>query len=157
MPARFWALAAICSILPDADTLGFWLGVPYDSTFGHRGFTHSFLFAAIIGLLVVELFFSDAPRFSREWWTLALFFFLATASHTLLDMTTNGGLGVALFSPFSNERYFLPWRPVKVSPIGVASFFSARGIAVIVSEMLWIWLLATVMVAVEMWRRMVGR
>jgi hypothetical protein len=37
--------------------------------------------------------------------------FLATASHGVLDATTNGGLGVAFFSPFDNRRYFLPWRP----------------------------------------------
>ena len=27
-----------------------------------------------------------------------------------------GGLGVAFFSPFSNARYFLPWRPIRVAP-----------------------------------------
>lgn len=32
---------------------------------------------------------------------------------------TDGGLGVAFFSPFDNKRYFLPWRPIRVSPISV--------------------------------------
>jgi hypothetical protein len=34
--------------------------------------------------------------------------FLATAGHGLLDAMTNGGLGLAFFSPFDNHRYFLP-------------------------------------------------
>jgi inner membrane protein len=146
MPARFWALSAACAVLPDADALGFYLGVPYGSMFGHRGFSHSLLFALILGLLVTQLFFANTARFSREWRSLAAFFFIVTASHPLLDMLTNGGLGAAIFSPFNNARYFFPWRPVQVSPIGVASFFTARGLAVITSELLWIWLPFTVVV-----------
>lgn len=70
---------------------------------------------------------------------LALFFTLVTLSHPLLDMLTDGGLGVALFAPFSGRRYFLPWRPVEVSPIGVG-FFSQRGLEVLASEVRWVWL-----------------
>jgi inner membrane protein len=66
--------------------------------------------------------------------------FLATASHGVLDAMTNGGLGVAFFSPFDNRRYFLPWRPVRVSPIAVTRFFTPRGLAILQSELLWIWL-----------------
>jgi inner membrane protein len=53
---------------------------------------------------------------------------------------TDGGLGVAFFSPFNTARYFLPWTPIRVSPIGLTRFFSYRGLAVIQSELLWIWL-----------------
>lgn len=49
--------------------------------------------------------------------------FAATASHALLDMLTDGGLGVALFVPVSNARLFFPVRPIAVSPIGAG--FSA--------------------------------
>ena len=70
---------------------------------------------------------------------LLLYFFLATVSHGLLDALTNGGLGVAFFSPFDTTRYFFPFRPIQVSPIG-AHFFSARGISVVQSELLWVWL-----------------
>lgn len=59
-------------------------------------------------------------------------------SHPLLDALTDGGLGVAFFSPFSNERYFFPWTPIRVSPIG-GSFFSARGIETLRSELVWVW------------------
>jgi inner membrane protein len=53
---------------------------------------------------------------------------------------TNGGLGVAFFSPFDNTRYFFPWRPILVSPISLARFFGGRGVAVIQSELIWIWI-----------------
>jgi len=57
-----------------------------------------------------------------------------------LDALTNGRLGVAFFSPFNTVRYFFPWTPVEVSPIGAARFFSARGAVVLGSELLWLWL-----------------
>jgi inner membrane protein len=60
--------------------------------------------------------------------------------HGLLDAMTNGGKGVAFFSPFDMTRCFLPWRPILVSPIGVTRFFSPRGLAVLQGEFFWIWL-----------------
>lgn len=150
VPARFWVLAALCAALPDADVLGFFFGVPYGSTFGHRGFTHSLLFAALAGAGAVALSFRGAPN--RR--SLALFFFLATASHGALDALTDGGLGVAFFSPFSDRRFFFPFRPVEVSPIGPSSFFGRRGLEVIASELLWVWLpCALLAAAVLIWRR----
>lgn len=65
--------------------------------------------------------------------------FACTASHPLLDALTNGGLGVALFWPWSDARLFAPWRPIAVSPIG-AGFFGSRGLAVLGSELRWVWL-----------------
>jgi inner membrane protein len=62
-----------------------------------------------------------------------------TLTHGLLDALTNGGRGIAFFSPLTNERSFFPWRPIQVSPIG-AGFFTARGLRVLVSESVWIWL-----------------
>ena len=53
---------------------------------------------------------------------------------------TNGGLGVAFFSPFDNTRYFLPWQPIAVSPLSLTRFFSGRGLKVLQSELLWIWI-----------------
>ena len=69
-----------------------------------------------------------------------MYLFIATASHGLLDAMTDGGLGVAFFSPLDNSRYFLPWRPIRVSPIGITPFFTARGLAVLKSEFVWIWI-----------------
>jgi inner membrane protein len=69
-----------------------------------------------------------------------LYLFLATASHGLLDALTDGGMGVAFFAPFHNARYFFPVAPISVSPIGLTSFISTRGLHVILSELLWVWL-----------------
>ncbi len=134
---KFWTLGILCSILPDADVIGFGFGIPYNSFWGHRGFSHSFLFAFILGVLIVIIFYrKHLSKLSR--FALLLYFTLSTASHSILDAMTNGGLGVAFFSPWDTTRYFFPWRPIKVSPIGVESFFSERGLQVIYSELIWI-------------------
>jgi inner membrane protein len=139
LPRRFWILSVACSILPDADALGHVLGVPYQSVWGHRGITHSIFFAVLIGASVPRMFFK-AQIASKQITLvrLAFYFFIVTLSHSVLDGLTNGGLGLAYFAPFDNSRYFLPWRPILVSPIGVTSFFNARGLRVIGSEALWI-------------------
>jgi inner membrane protein len=138
MAGRFWMLTVICAILPDLDVIGYGFGVPYRSVWGHRGVTHSLLFA--VGLGVIATFaFPQAQRFSPAWWSLATYFFAVTASHGVLDAMTNGGLGIAFFVPFDTGRYFLPWRPVEVSPIGISAFFSARAVTVLKSELIWIW------------------
>ena len=139
-PSRFWILAIVCSVLPDIDVLGFNFGIRYGDLFGHRGFSHSLLFAFIVGLLVVLSAFRSIPRFSRQWFSMVLFFFLVTASHGFLDALTNGGLGIAFFSPFDTTRYFLPWTPVLVSPIGIGSFVNLWGLRVLISEFFWIWI-----------------
>lgn len=141
--ARFLVLTALCTILPDFDVVGFVFRVSYGSLLGHRGITHSILFAIVVGWFVATFCFRglDVRR-----WKLVLYFALVTVSHPFLDMLTDGGLGVALLAPFSNERFFLPWRPIRVSPIG-AGFFSERGLAVIASEFVWIWLPALITAA----------
>jgi inner membrane protein len=100
---------------------------------GHRGFTHSLFFAALLAALVVALFFRGS-----SWLLMWLYFFVATASHGILDAMTNGGLGVAFFAPFDNARYFFPFRPIQVSPLHVHRFFSARGAAILLSELKWV-------------------
>lgn len=134
---KFWLLGMFCAVIPDADAIGYKLGVPYDSMFGHRGFTHSFLFALLLAMAVVFVFYKNEKPFTKRWITFIGFFFLATASHPILDAMTTGGLGVAFFSPFDTTRYFFPFRPVKVSPIGVSQFFSEWGWRVIKSELVW--------------------
>lgn len=134
---KFWLLGAICSILPDADVLAFKLGIAYKDFWGHRGFSHSLLFALVTGTLVTFLFFRKNLTLAKSAAYIS-YFSLATASHGLLDAMTSGGLGVAFFSPWNDTRYFLPWRPIKVSPIGVESFFSEWGMKVISSELIWI-------------------
>ncbi|MEH0155071.1 metal-dependent hydrolase [Limibacter armeniacum] len=134
---KFWFLGAICAIIPDADVITFKFGIPYESFWGHRGFSHSFLFALLLGILVTVIFYRKKLK---NWQSIGyiLYFSLCTASHSILDAMTTGGLGVAFFSPWDNTRYFFPWRPIKVSPIGVENFFSEWGVKVILSELIWI-------------------
>jgi inner membrane protein len=135
LPARYWVLGAIASMAPDIDVLAFRLGIPYEAPLGHRGGTHSILFAAIVATMLTF----------REWrhWaghgSLFNYLLVSALSHPLLDMLTDGGLGIALLYPFSTERFFFSWRPIAVSPIGGA-FFSQAGLEVIASELKWIWL-----------------
>jgi inner membrane protein len=149
-PKRVWIIGTACSVVPDLDVIGFRFGVRYADFWGHRGFTHSLLFAALLATACLLAAFrgGGVPGLSRS--ALWVYFFLATASHGLLDAMTDGGLGVAFFSPFNNHRYFLPWRPIHVSPIGVSRFFSHRGLAVMQSELLWIWLPTALLVAVAL-------
>jgi len=135
---RFWAVAILGSILPDLDIYSFPLGFPYGHFLGHRGFSHSLFFAFLLSLTVVGFIFRGEAPFSKSWWKWTAFFFLLTSSHGLLDAMTDGGLGVAFFSPFSQTRYFLPWRPLRVSPIGLEGFFSPWGREVILSEIAWV-------------------
>ena len=140
LPAGVWGLAMVWSIVPDIDVIGFQLGIPYEAVLGHRGVTHSFAFAAVIATFAVWLHRSRgllSKEASAGAWA---YLFCATASHGVLDAMTSGGLGVALFAPFSNARYFLPWRPIAVSPIGFAAFFSRRGLHILANEIIWIWI-----------------
>ena len=135
-PRRLWVLGVLCAMAPDLDVIGFRFGVTYAEPLGHRGLSHSLPTAAVVALL---LCFAVWPRrdppFSRAaaW----LFLFLATASHGVLDTFTNGGLGVALLSPFDAERFFAPFRPIAVSPFDAASF-ADRAAPILASEALWV-------------------
>jgi inner membrane protein len=137
-PRRAWAMGTACAIVPDLDVIGFRFGVHYGDFWGHRGFTHSLVFAVILALLPTVIAFPLNTSYDRR--ILWLYLFLAASSHGLLDAVTDGGLGVAFLSPFDLTRYFFPWRPVLVSPIGVGRFFSVRGAAVLRTEIVWIWL-----------------
>lgn len=96
-----------------------------DHALGHRGLTHSLPFSLVQAgagsLFAPEL--GAAP-------SIAFFVLLVSAtSHGLLDAMTNGGLGIAFFSPFSNRCDFLPWRVIEVLPLSIFEVFSWRGVA----------------------------
>lgn len=129
-PWQLYAGAAACAVLPDIDAIGFWMGVPYEGLCGHRGLTHGLLFAAATGIACAL-----GARSKR----VALPLALATATHSVLDAMTDGGLGVAFFSPFTNARYFLPWRPIEVAPISITDFIEQGGMGSLRGELIWIW------------------
>ena len=143
LPARFWIWTAVCAVLPDVDVIGFSFGISYDDMLGHRGLTHSIPFAVVVGFVAARSCAnSNTLGFGiRDLgfgiWPLWMYFMAITASHGLLDALTNGGRGIAFFAPFSSQRFFFPWRPIQVSPIGVG-FFSVRGLTVLQSELRWI-------------------
>jgi inner membrane protein len=119
------------SMLPDADVIGFGFGVAYGDPLGHRGASHSLFFAALVGAIVgLTALRFGVPRVRA--WLLAT---VVLASHGVLDTFTNGGLGCALFWPFDLTRYFAPWRPIPVSPIGLG-FLSAYGAYVATFELI---------------------
>jgi inner membrane protein len=150
-------MAGFCAFAPDLDVLGFCFGISYDSEWGHRGWTHSFVFSTLFGLLV-GWFFSlfGQNTSSRRAIGLMAWFVVSTISHPLLDMLTNGGRGCALWWPFSTERIFFPFRPIQVSPMSVSSFISEWGLEVLASEALWIGLPAFVLVGMARLVRMLA-
>ncbi|TQM03467.1 inner membrane protein [Stenotrophomonas maltophilia] len=181
IPPRLLVAGVIAAMLPDADVLAFALHIPYADAFGHRGASHSLLFAGLLAALAAAFAFfgsgrpwsaPHSPGSRRPWseqhssgsrrpWSAvscqprlaptkagptvastvqaAVFVFVCAASHPLLDAMTSGGLGVALAWPWSEHRFFAPWRPIRVSPFA-PQFFSARGVATLLSELRWVWL-----------------
>lgn len=147
IPKSVWVIGVACSAIPDLDVIGFRFGIRYGDFWGHRGFMHSLVFAALMALAIIAFVLRHGVTGLHPV-SMWLHFFLATASHGLLDAMTDGGLGVAFFAPFNNRRYFLPWTPIRVSPIGVGPFFGARSLAVLQSELLWVWV-PTIILAVS--------
>jgi len=132
---RLLLAGVAASVVPDLDVVAFRLGIPYADDLGHRGFTHSLLFAAFVALAAACAFRALHTTFTRAFW----FVLVATASHGILDSFTNGGLGVAFFWPWSGERYFAPIRVIEVSPLSIQRFISEGGARVLLSELIWVW------------------
>ncbi len=121
----------VLAMAPDADVIGFKLGIAYASAWGHRGASHSLMLALAAALLMLAVL--RPPRRGLA----GLFLFVSAGSHGLLDAMTSGGLGPALLWPWSEARSFAPMRPIRVSPIG-AGFFSMRGVETLISEAKWV-------------------
>ena len=133
---RLLLAGLLCSVLPDLDVIAFRFNVAYSDILGHRGLSHSLIFALAAGLLAALA----APLLKSGRLTAFLVCAGGALSHIILDAMTNGGLGVALFWPFSEARYFFPWRPIAVSPLSLRHFFAQGGLNVLKSETAWVWL-----------------
>ena len=118
------------TLLPDADVIGFRFGIRYEDVWGHRGATHSFRFAPWWGWWSRRLR-GRSPAGLRTGFVAAA----VVASHALFDTLTDGGLGCALLWPFSDARFFAPWSPLPVAPIG-RHFVSIEGLRVAALELL---------------------
>ncbi len=128
---------AILTIIPDIDVIGLRLGIPYGHLLGHRGITHSLIFAVLLSGIVAWNFYKIAGLKLQATW---VYLFLCMASHGVLDALTNGGLGIAFFAPLNNDRYFFPWTPIEVSPLDLGRFFQGDGVPVLRNEIVSIWL-----------------
>ena len=134
---KILAVGAFLTVLPDFDVIGLKMGIPYQHILGHRGISHSLFFAVLVsGLFAVPM----SRRLGVSRGSLWVYFFLALASHGLLDALTDGGLGVAFFAPFDAQRYFFPVRPIQVSPLDIQRFLHGQGASVMLNELYWVWL-----------------
>ena len=126
---RLLVAGVVASIVPDLDVY-----LPL----AHRGPSHSLVAAVALGIAAAALARAlHAPPLRAF-----LFIAFAAASHGLLDAFTTGGGGIQFFWPFTDEGFFMPWQVIEVSPIGISSFFSKRGLYVFASELTWIWSMA---------------
>ena len=126
-----------CGSLSDLDFVGRYFGIKYLDHWGHRGWSHSLLMASIIGLVLGYLCSQKGWYSKLGWW---LYFTVLTSTHTLLDMCTTGGHGVALYAPWSHLRHFFPdqFRVVRVSPMHFHHFTWEKLAPVFMSELLWL-------------------
>lgn len=150
IPSRLLFAGVALSMLPDADVLAFRFGVAYGNAFGHRGFTHSLLFAFVLPLLCAAA--------GRRWFRAGfircwLFLTASLLSHSLLDSVTTGGKGVGWLWPWSDARFFAPWQVIKVAPFALSRYATQQGVQVITSELLWVWLPGTALAGALWWYR----
>ncbi len=128
---KLYFAGIISAFIPDADVMAFRLGIPYEAMMGHRGFSHSILFALLWAAFLSVFFFR--AQFQRSFWVI----FTCTLSHGILDAMTNGGLGVGFLIPFNENRYFLPFRPIQVSPVSIFEFIR-KPFVILRTEFYWI-------------------
>jgi inner membrane protein len=151
---RLYKTAVVLSVLPDADVFGFKLGISYGAFLGHRGFFHSLCFALLMAIACGLRLSRGRQDFAKSWWRYVLFFGPVGASHGILDALTNGGMGIALLAPFDNQRYFFPWTPIPVAPIGLGDILNDGGWLVILYEIFYLWLpMALILLVLHFIRR----
>lgn len=152
-PRRFWVAAAVCGVLPDIDALGRPFGFRgwEDVLGGHRGFTHSLVFAGLAAA-AIGFWRLRGGRWEGSPLRLWLCLMLAGASHGLLDCLTTYGTGVALLAPFSWERFSAPWHPIGAIGGGRMSI-PVRLSALMGNEVMWVWLPASLILLVYLYRR----
>jgi membrane-bound metal-dependent hydrolase YbcI (DUF457 family) len=99
--SRQWRLlwmGAFLGVCPDFDYVLNWLRISGGGW--HHGFTHSILFALLLGLMVATVLGEKKVRS-------VILYSAATVSHTLLDFLMTESRGVALWWPLTDQRYKL--------------------------------------------------
>ncbi len=135
--ARAMVAFSALSLAPDLDVIAFRFGIPYGAPWGHRGAGHSIFLALVLASIAAVATQLTPEQIAERQTRTALWLLCAgvAISHGLLDTLTDGGLGIALLWPFSNQRYFAPWSPIPVAPIG-ARMLTWRGLCVVMTEAL---------------------
>ena len=128
---RLLLAGVVATIVPDLDVYA----EMFTSSIGHRGITHSLPFAFLCGVFAAAI----APVLEARRAIALGFVFVACASHGILDAFTTGGPAVSLLWPWRVEGYFMPYRVIELSPLGISRFFSERGLRVLASELQWVW------------------
>ncbi|MFL5328797.1 MAG: metal-dependent hydrolase [Gemmataceae bacterium] len=136
----YWSIAALLAVIPDIDALS---SASYGAMLGHRGYTHSIVFALWIAFFAATLTYR---LLQANLWKLTGAYFLAAASHGLLDALTYGGMPIPFFWPATNDR-FGNWGPIPVADISweIPSPWRSRALR---SEMIWVWIPTVVFVIV---------
>ena len=114
----FWSF--VIAVIPDLDLIG---NVPINNIFGHRGFTHSLIFALLLTLLASVMFWREFKNDKSRFYLISLNFLLVAMMHPFLDAGTDRNYGVAFFSPWSNHRYSLPWAPINDKALGLWNYY----------------------------------
>ena len=156
--ARLAIVLGVLAMIPDLDVIGFRYGILYADALGHRGFTHSILFAAIAAVATPIIAFPKLNVLCRPWWIVVGLAFVATLSHGVIDSFTDAGLGVGFFIPFDDTRYFAPWRPLATSPLSISAFINGSAVRILMNELFWIGIpLVGLFGGLHLIRRMGGR
>ncbi len=153
----FWGMLAGLAMLPDLDVVGRRFGIPYGDVLGHRGLSHSISFALGVSAIAAGISY----RFCKvRFWDLWGLFFVATASHGILDACTHGGpfkniQGVAFLAPFDDQRFWLPYRPIQASLLfGPDWFTNPMTLTTLGDELVYVCLpLAFLLGLVELYRK----
>lgn len=113
-------------LLPDVDAIGILIGHPLRGALGHRGATHSLLFALMAGAIAALTPLGRGRRLAT--FGLAT---LAVLTHPLLDMLTRGG--VRLLWPFDGTWRWFGWAPYPMAPVGLG-LLTPRGLSLLLLE-----------------------
>ena len=104
----------------------------------HRGFSHSLIFSLLSWLYSGRARIAGYIAASAE---LSVSCYLATASHGVLDAYYEWRARRRIFLALVDERYFLRYQVIEVSPELAFHTFSPGGeLRVILSELRWVWL-----------------
>lgn len=140
---KLWLLSFFCSVLPDVDGIITRLSPIFFDVrisgmlWSHRGFSHSLMFALVVGILAA-LYAQKITRHQKPLPLLILYFFGLTAFHGLIDATTHGGQGVMFFAPLHDGRYLFLFAPVPT--LRARQWIGSQGLITFGQEILWIWL-----------------